>query len=187
MDLVLPWSAKVKPHFSTLCYKKIKNNVIVDMSDILGYFGDKRGNPIAYMRQSGLILFSNKKELVKYSYLGDFDFLNRVIISGTRDMFIVKDSKKEIKLVLPKKGGRSHLYDEQQALPKKGGSPDKQQALSKKGGSPDKQQALPKKGGGGFFGESQGSCGWGNNPSCCFTSCAPLWRTTLWPFSDATM
>jgi hypothetical protein len=109
------------------------------MSDILGYFGDKKGNPIAYMRHSGLILFSNKKELEKYDYLGDFNFLNRVINSGNRDVF----SKRKI------------IH---------------------------KQRA-----GGGFFGESQGSCGWGNYPSCCFTSCAPLWRTSLWPFSDATM
>jgi hypothetical protein len=115
------------------------------MGDILGYFGDKQGKPIAYMRNSGLILFSNKKELVKYNYLGDFNFLNRVIISGNRDVF----SKKK-----------------------------KQQATSRL----HKQRA-----GGGLFGESQGSCGWGNNPSCCFTSCAPLWRTSLWPFSDATM
>jgi hypothetical protein len=42
-------------------------------------------------------------------------------------------------------------------------------------------------GGGGLFGESHGTCGWGNNPSCCFTSCAPLWRTSLWPISDITM
>jgi hypothetical protein len=111
------------------------------MSDIVGYFGDKQGKPIAYMRNSGLILFSNKKQLAKYNYLGDFDFLNRVIISGNRDVF----------------------------------NKNKQQATSRK------------KGGGGFFGESQGSCGWGNDPSCCFTSCAPLWRTSLWPFSNATM
>jgi hypothetical protein len=114
------------------------------MSDIFGYFGDKQGKPIAYMRTSGLILFSNKKELLNYNYLGDFVFLNKVIVSGNRDMFYKK------------KGNKSHIYDGQRA-------------------------------GGGFFGESQGSCGWGNNPSCCFTACAPLWRTSLWPFSDATM
>ena len=108
------------------------------MSDILGYFGDKQGKPIAYMRNSGLILFPNKKELVKYNYLGGFDFLNRVISSGNRDVFS-KNNK-------------------------------------------HKQRA-----GGGLFGESQGSCGWGNNPSCCFTSCAPLWRTSVWPFSNTTM
>jgi hypothetical protein len=129
------------------------------MSDILGYFGDKNGNPIAYMRQSGIILFSDKKDLVKYNYLGDFSFLNMVISSGNRDMFNVNVSKKNAR----------------------------QQSLPKKGGKSREQQALRKEGGGGFFGESQGSCGWGNNPSCCFTSCAPLWRTTLWPFSDATM
>lgn len=38
------------------------------------------------------------------------------------------------------------------------------------------------KGGGGFFGESQGRCGWGDSPSCCFSSCAPLWKTNVWPF-----
>ena len=43
------------------------------------------------------------------------------------------------------------------------------------------------RGGGGLFGESQGTCGWGNHPSCCFTSCAPMWRTSLWPISDMTM
>lgn len=42
-------------------------------------------------------------------------------------------------------------------------------------------------GSGGLFGESEGSCGWGSNPSCCFFSCAPMWRTSLWPISDATM
>ncbi len=129
------------------------------MSDILGYFGDKNGNPIAYMRQSGIILFSDKKDLVKYNYLGDFSFLNRVISSGNRYMFNGKKSNKNAR----------------------------QQALQKEGGKSREQQTLRKEGGGGFFGESQGSCGWGNNPSCCFTSCAPLWRTTLWPFSDATM
>jgi hypothetical protein len=43
------------------------------------------------------------------------------------------------------------------------------------------------KGAGGLFGESDGSCGWGSNPSCCFFSCEPMWRTSLWPISDATM
>jgi len=103
------------------------------MSAIIGYFGDKQGKPIAYMRNSGLILFSDDKKLVNYKYLGDFRLLDKVIRSGNRDMLSTK------------------------------------------------------RGGGGFFGESQGSCGWGNNPSCCFTACAPLWRTTLWPFSDTTM
>jgi hypothetical protein len=103
------------------------------MSAIIGYFGDKQGKPIAYMRNSGLILFSNDKKLVNYKYLGDFRLLDKVIRSDNRDMLSTK------------------------------------------------------RGGGGFFGESQGSCGWGNNPSCCFTACAPLWRTTLWPFSDTTM
>ena len=133
------------------------------MSDILGYFGDKQGKPIAYMRNSGLILFSNKKELVKYNYLGGFDFLNRVIISGNRDVFS-KNNRQQATSRMHKQraGGKSQLYVEQQGT-------------------------LLKKGGGGLFGESQGSCGWGNNPSCCFTSCAPLWRTSLWPFSDATM
>jgi hypothetical protein len=102
------------------------------MSDILGYFGNKEGVPIAYMRSSGLVLFSNKTELNKYKYLGNFNTLNNIITSKYIDK---------------------------------------------------KQQ----RGAGGLFGESQGSCGWGNNPSCCFTECAPLWRTTLWPFSNATM
>jgi hypothetical protein len=43
------------------------------------------------------------------------------------------------------------------------------------------------KGAGGLFGESDGSCGWGSNPSCCFFSCEPMWRTSLWPISDDTM
>ncbi len=38
-------------------------------------------------------------------------------------------------------------------------------------------------GGGGFFGESNGKCGWGDFPSCCFYDCAPLWRTNVWPFN----
>lgn len=42
-------------------------------------------------------------------------------------------------------------------------------------------------GSGGLFGESQGSCGWGSNPSCCFFSCEPMWRTSLWPISDSIM
>jgi hypothetical protein len=108
------------------------------MSDILGYFGNKGGVPIAYMRSSGIILFSNKKELTNYKYLGNFNTLNNII--STRHM----DKK-------------------------------------------HKQHKQQQKGAGGLFGESQGSCGWGNNPSCCFTECAPLWRTTLWPFSNATM
>jgi hypothetical protein len=105
------------------------------MSDILGYFGNKEGVPIAYMRSSGIILFSNKKELNKYTYLGNFNRLNNTI-------------------------SNKYIHTKQH-----------------------KQQ----KGAGGLFGESQGSCGWGNNPSCCFVECAPLWRTTLWPFSNATM
>jgi hypothetical protein len=43
------------------------------------------------------------------------------------------------------------------------------------------------RGSGGLFGESDGSCGWGSDPSCCFFSCQPLWRTSLWPISDAVM
>ena len=43
------------------------------------------------------------------------------------------------------------------------------------------------RGGGGFFGESNGICGWGNHPSCCFTACAPLWQTSLWPISNISM
>jgi hypothetical protein len=112
------------------------------MSDILGYFGNKEGTPIAYMRHSGVILFSNKKELTNYEYLGNFNTLNKIITSGHRNMFKTKHS-------------------------------DKSQKISR--------------GGGGLFGESQGSCGWGNNPSCCFTECAPLWKTTLWPFSNVSM
>ncbi len=42
-------------------------------------------------------------------------------------------------------------------------------------------------GAGGFFGESYGKCGWGDGPSCCFFSCEPLWRTSLWPFSNTSM
>jgi hypothetical protein len=112
------------------------------MSDILGYFGNKEGIPIAYMRKSGIILFSNKKELTNYKYLGNFNILNNTISNR-----YIRTKHKE------------HKQHKQQ------------------------QQ----KGAGGFFGESQGSCGWGNNPSCCFSECAPLWRTTLWPFSNATM
>ena len=41
----------------------------------------------------------------------------------------------------------------------------------------------PQSGGGGFFGESNGKCGWGDSPSCCFYDCAPLWRTNVWPFN----
>ncbi len=130
------------------------------MSNILGYLGDKQGKPIAYMRDSGLILFSNNKELFKYNYLGDFRFLNKVIRSGNRDMFF--QNKRQQATSHKRGGGKSQLYVEQQGT-------------------------SHKRGGGGFFGESQGSCGWGNNPSCCFTSCAPLWRTSLWPFSDTTM
>jgi hypothetical protein len=111
------------------------------MSDILGYFGNKEGVPIAYMRNSGIILFSNKKELSNYKYLGNFNSLNTTISSKYID----------------KKQKQKHKNNK------------------------------PQKGAGGLFGESQGSCGWGNNPSCCFTECAPLWRTTLWPFSNATM
>jgi hypothetical protein len=37
------------------------------------------------------------------------------------------------------------------------------------------------RGGGGLFGESQGKCGWGNSPDCCFFGCSPMWRTHAWP------
>lgn len=40
------------------------------MSDVLGYFGDQSGNPIAYMRGNGLIVFSTKKSLKKYPLVG---------------------------------------------------------------------------------------------------------------------
>jgi hypothetical protein len=149
------------------------------MSDILGYFGDKKGKPIAYMRNSGLILFSNKKELVKYNYLGGFDFLNRVISSGNRDVFSKNNKNKQ------RAGGKSQLYVEQQG---------KSQLYVEQQGKSQlyvEQQATSRmrkqRAGGGLFGESQGSCGWGNNPSCCFTSCAPLWRTSVWPFSNTIM
>jgi hypothetical protein len=139
------------------------------MSDILGYFVDRRGNPIAYMRSSGLILFSNKKELSNYNYLGDFNFLNRVISSGNRDIFSKRKVKKQCQ----------HHVEQQDSLRKKGGGKSQLHV--------EQQDSLRKKGGGGFFGESQGTCGWGNYPSCCFAECAPLWRTTLWPFSNASM
>jgi hypothetical protein len=40
------------------------------MTDVLGYFGDQYNNPIAYMRQNGLIVFSTKKSLKKYPLVG---------------------------------------------------------------------------------------------------------------------
>ena len=41
------------------------------MKDILGYYSDRSGNPIAYMRRNGLIVFSTKKSLYKIKKLGD--------------------------------------------------------------------------------------------------------------------
>ena len=37
----------------------------------------------------------------------------------------------------------------------------------------------------GFFGEVTGACGFGNGPSCCFSECAPVWRTPVWPLDFA--
>ncbi len=37
----------------------------------------------------------------------------------------------------------------------------------------------------GFFGEVSGACGFGNSPSCCFSECAPMWRTPVWPLDFA--
>jgi len=53
--------------------------------------------------------------------------------------------------------------------------------------SKDKKHILNQTGGGGLFGESNGKCGWGDSPSCCFYDCAPLWKTNLWPLSDSFM
>ena len=99
------------------------------MSGILGYFGDQYGNPIAFMRENGLIVFSTKKSLKKYPLVG-----------GSKEMTKIFSNL--------------NYYS----------------AFSKK-----------QTGGGGLFGESNGRCGWGNTPSCCFYDCEPLWKTQLWP------
>ena len=114
---------------------KNSNVLIVNMSDILGYFGNKYNNPIAFMRGDGLIVFSTKKSLKKYPLLGGSKEMNKIF-------------------------SNINYYSE----------------FSKK-----------QTGGGGLFGESNGKCGWGDSPSCCFYDCAPLWKTNLWPLSDSFM
>ena len=103
------------------------------MSDVLGYFGDQYNNPIAFMRQNGLIVFSTKKSLKKYPLVG-----------GSKEMTKIFSNL--------------NYYT----------------AFSTK-------HILNQTGGGGLFGESNGKCGWGSTPSCCFYECAPLWKTQLWP------
>ena len=57
---------------------KNSNLLIVNMSDILGYFGDQYNNPIAFMRKNGLIVFSTKKSLKKYPILGGSKEMNKI-------------------------------------------------------------------------------------------------------------
>ena len=104
------------------------------MSEVLGYFGDLYGTPISYINKNGLVVFSNKKSLKKYKYLGSYSEMNKIL--SNLDYYMIHKNQN---------------------------------------------------GGGGLFGESQGSCGWGSNPSCCFFSCEPMWKTSLWPISDVTM
>ena len=106
------------------------------MNNVLGYFDDLYGNPISYIDKNGLIIFSNKKSLKKYTLLGSYSEMNRIL--SNIDYYTLHNQHKQ-------------------------------------------------QGAGGLFGESQGSCGWGSNPSCCFFSCEPMWKTSLWPISDATM
>jgi hypothetical protein len=114
------------------------------MNKVLGYFGDTDGNPISYMDNSGLIVFSNKKSLKKTKLLGSYSEMNKILCNiDYYNMFFIKH--------------KQHKQHKQQ------------------------------KGAGGLFGESDGSCGWGSNPSCCFFSCEPMWRTSLWPISDSVM
>jgi len=112
------------------------------MSDILGYFADKQGQPIAFMRGNGLIVFSTRTNRAdKMSRLG-----------GTKELTKILSN------------------------------PNYYNAFSKK-----TKHILIQTGGGGLFGESNGKCGWGDSPSCCFYDCAPLWKTNLWPLSDSFM
>lgn len=103
------------------------------MSDVLGYFSDQYGNPIAFMRGNGLIVFSTKKSLKKYPLVG-----------GSKEMTKIFSNL--------------NYYS----------------AFSKK-------HISNQTGAGGLFGESNGKCGWGDSPSCCFYECEPLWKTQLWP------
>ncbi len=109
------------------------------MSDVLGYFGERGAEPIAYMNGGGLIIFSSKKGLKKYKCLGGYREMNKIL--SNLDYYNIGLSK------------HKHVQS----------------------------------GGGGLFGESQGSCGWGSYPSCCFFNCAPIWRTSLWPISNDVM
>jgi hypothetical protein len=108
------------------------------MNNILGYFGEKKGEPFAYMNKAGLVIFSNNKKLKAYKNLGGYREMNKILCN-------------------------LDYYNIQKGL------------------------LNSQSGGGGLFGESQGSCGWGNNPSCCFFSCAPMWRTSLWPINNDIM
>lgn len=114
---------------------------------IIGYYVDDKGLPIAYMKENGLIVFSNKDSLLSYKKLGGITELHAVLsnINYYNRIHIVS--------------GGIQMVSNSNSI---------------------------HKGGGGFFGESEGRCGWGDSPSCCFSSCAPLWRTNVWPF-DFTM
>jgi hypothetical protein len=122
---------------------KNSNVLLVNMSDLLGYFADKQGQPIAFMRGNGLIVFSNR--------------------TNRKDKKPILGGSKELTQILS--------------------NPNYYKAFSKE----KKQKGNTQTGAGGLFGESNGKCGWGDSPSCCFYDCAPLWKTNLWPLSDSFM
>jgi hypothetical protein len=100
---------------------------------ILGYFDDDNKQPIAFVKQNGLVVFSNDVKIKENNRLGGTKELHKVLSNVS--------------------------YYVRRENPNRG-----------------------QNGGGGLFGESQGKCGWGDSPNCCFYDCAPTWRTQLWPF-----
>lgn len=118
--------------------------------NVLGYYEDDSKNPIGYLNNKGIIVFSNDSILKQSIKLGNLHDLHTIISNI--------NYYKKISYCEPQKSvGKTHnrKYSLNPSL----------------------------SGGGGFFGESDGKCGWGNSPSCCFYDCQPLWRTNVWPLN----
>ena len=149
---------------------------------ILGYYEDDYKNPIAYMNIKGLIVFSNDKKLTNYKKLGSSKELHNILSNldyythfyiSTKINRLQSGDKTHVSLKPSQGSGKTH--NENYSL-----------KPSQSGSKTHVSLKPPQGGGGGLFGESNGKCGWGDFPNCCFFNCAPLWQTNVWPF-DITM
>ncbi len=130
--------------------------------NILGYFEDDSRQPMAFMNMKGVIVFSNESMLKKYNKLGGTKELHNILSNIT--YYGLPQVKPYVPKLASQKSTKSDFCLTQYTKYSKINNQNKQS------------------GGGGFFGESNGKCGWGDFPNCCFYDCAPLWRTNVWPF-----